>query len=178
MEMSKQLALIQVLDTINSEPKSKEIKLILDQPKPRDPLPTHSNQPRDPLQTHVNQPLPTHLNQPYDPLPTHLTQPRDPLQTHTNKPCASPPCMGKKHKPRNPENKTFGNKISCHKITQTHTDPKETISRNLKSDKPEDNLPLEEELKQNEKRSKAMEYNLENIIIKTVEAAGQPCREQ
>ena len=70
------------------------------------------------------------------------------------------------------------NQISRHKITQNHTDPKETISRKLKRDKPEDNLPLEEELKQNEKRSKAMDCNLENIIIKTVEAAEQPRREQ
>ena len=146
--------------------------------QPCDPLPTHSNQPHDPLQTYINQPFPTHLNQPYDPLPTHPTQPRDPLQTQTKKPCASPPFMGKKIKPRNPGNKTSGNKISRHKITQTHTDPKETISRKLKRDKPEENLPLEEELKQNEKRSKAMEYNPKNIIIKTVEAAGQPRREQ
>ena len=107
-----------------------------------------------------------------DPLPTHLNQPRDPLPTHINQPLERLPSIGKKHKPRTSGNKISENKKLRHTTTQTHTDPRETTSRNLKRDKPEDHLPFEEELKQNEKRSKAMECNPKNITIKMVEAAG------
>ena len=120
----------------------------------------------------VRDPLPTHLNQPRDPLSTHLKQPRDLLQTHINQPLERLPSIGKKHKPRTSGNKISENKKLRHTTTQTHTDPRETTSRNLKRDKPEDHLPFEEELKQNEKRSKAMECNPKNITIKMVEAAG------
>ncbi|KAL0006871.1 hypothetical protein SO802_008373 [Lithocarpus litseifolius] len=95
-----------------------------------------------------------------DPLPTHLNQPRERL-----------PSMGKKHKPRISGNKISGSKIIRHTTTQTHTNPKGTTSRNLKRNQPEDHLPLEEELKQHEKRSKAAECNPK--IIKTVEAAAR-----
>ena len=107
-----------------------------------------------------------------DPLPTHLNQPRDPLPTHINQPLERLPSIGKKHKPRTSGNKISEKKKLRHTTTQTHTDPRETTSRNLKRDKPEDHLPFEEELKQNEKRSKAMECNPKNITIKMVEAAG------
>ena len=85
--------------------------------------------------------------------------------------------MGKKHKPRTSGNKISENKIICHKTTEPHTDHRGTTSHNLKRDQPKDDLPLEEELKQNKKRSKAMECNLENITIRTVEATRQPRRE-
>ena len=97
---------------------------------------------------------------------------RDPLPTHINQPLERLPSIGKKHKPRTSGNKISENKKLRHTTTQTHTDPRETTSRNLKRDKPEDHLPFEEELKQNEKRSKAMECNPKNITIKMVEAAG------
>ncbi|KAF3969491.1 hypothetical protein CMV_006710 [Castanea mollissima] len=95
---------------------------------------------------------------------------RDPHPTHLNQPHERLPSMGKKHKPHTSGNKLSGNKLICHTTTQTHTYLKGTTSRNMKKDQLEDHLPLEEKLKQNGKRSKAMECNPKTITIKTVEA--------